>query len=374
MLGPEQRLRAVDRELLDHVDVLAAAVVALARIALGVLVREHAALALEHGLRHEVLRGDHLQRALLALELVADGLGDLGVDLGERALEVVGLQGGHAVTVAQESAAVRRFTSSAACVRELTPSLRSTWLTCVRAVRSLIPSAAAISLFAWPCATRSRISRSRGVSASRSGRDVAGDEPAGGVEREQRGPGQDDPDRPVVARAFVGRERRVVAREPPGGEQRRSSRRRTPARAAAARLATALGQVGEQRIELLARARLGRGVGACRVLVAAQSTGDVVLAEACERVPRSSSLARMAPARAAQQHERASSRDAAATLGVAATVHRRAGHRQRRRAVDASTSTRSRSNSRARTVSRQRRMLGTSTQLTVSRSRCRARG
>ena len=92
VLGAEQRLRAVDRELLDDVDVLAAAVVALAGIALGVLVREHAALALEDRLRHEVLGRDHLERALLALELVTDRLGDLGVDVGERALEVVGLE------------------------------------------------------------------------------------------------------------------------------------------------------------------------------------------------------------------------------------------------------------------------------------------
>ena len=55
VLGAEQRLRAVDRELLDDVDVLAAAVVALARIALGVLVGQHAALTLQHGLGHEVL-------------------------------------------------------------------------------------------------------------------------------------------------------------------------------------------------------------------------------------------------------------------------------------------------------------------------------
>ena len=106
VLGAEQRLRAVDRELLDDVDVLAAAVVALARVALGVLVREHAALALEDRLRHEVLRGDHLQRPLLALELATEGLGDLGVDIGERALEEVGRQIGHRPrTVATASAA-----------------------------------------------------------------------------------------------------------------------------------------------------------------------------------------------------------------------------------------------------------------------------
>ena len=45
VLGAEQRLGTVDRELLGDVDVLAAAVVAGARVALGVLVREHAALA-----------------------------------------------------------------------------------------------------------------------------------------------------------------------------------------------------------------------------------------------------------------------------------------------------------------------------------------
>ena len=55
VLGAEQRLRAVDRELLDHVDELAAAVVALARIALGVLVGQDPALTLQHGLGHEVL-------------------------------------------------------------------------------------------------------------------------------------------------------------------------------------------------------------------------------------------------------------------------------------------------------------------------------
>ncbi len=71
VLGPEQRLGAVDRQLLGDVDPLAAAVVAPPRIALGVLVRQHRALAFEHRPRDEVLRGDHLERALLALELAA---------------------------------------------------------------------------------------------------------------------------------------------------------------------------------------------------------------------------------------------------------------------------------------------------------------
>ncbi len=45
-LGAEQGLDPVDGQLLDHVDVLAAAVIALARVALGVLVGQHRALRL----------------------------------------------------------------------------------------------------------------------------------------------------------------------------------------------------------------------------------------------------------------------------------------------------------------------------------------
>ena len=95
VLGPEQRLGAVDGQLLGDVHPLAAAVVAAARVALGVLVGEHRALAFEHRPRDEVLRGDHLERALLALELAAQDLGDLRIDLRERAVEVVGAQLGH---------------------------------------------------------------------------------------------------------------------------------------------------------------------------------------------------------------------------------------------------------------------------------------
>ncbi len=84
VLGAEQLLGPVDRQLLGHVDELAAAVVALARIPLGVLVGQHRALRLEHRHRDEVLRGDHLERPLLALELEREDLGDLRIDLGQR--------------------------------------------------------------------------------------------------------------------------------------------------------------------------------------------------------------------------------------------------------------------------------------------------
>ena len=91
VVGAEQLLGALDRQFLGDVDLLAAAVVAAAGVALGVLVGQHRADRVEHGLRHEVLRGDHLQRALLAAQLALEDGGDLGVDLGQRrGLEVFG--------------------------------------------------------------------------------------------------------------------------------------------------------------------------------------------------------------------------------------------------------------------------------------------
>ncbi len=66
VLGAEELLRAIDRELLDLVDDLAAAVVALARQSLGVLVGERRPHRLEHGRRDEVLARDELEPVALA--------------------------------------------------------------------------------------------------------------------------------------------------------------------------------------------------------------------------------------------------------------------------------------------------------------------
>src|SRR5438093_8621892 len=82
-LGPEQRLGAVDREGLHLVDELAAAVIPLARISLGVLVGEHRALRLEHRLAHHVLGGDQLEVVLLPLGLPANGGVHRGIGPGQ---------------------------------------------------------------------------------------------------------------------------------------------------------------------------------------------------------------------------------------------------------------------------------------------------
>ncbi len=66
----EQLLAALARQVLDLVDDLAAAVVALAREALGVLVVEPGSERLEDGDRREVLGRDELERLLLAGQLL----------------------------------------------------------------------------------------------------------------------------------------------------------------------------------------------------------------------------------------------------------------------------------------------------------------
>ena len=92
--GAEQLLGALDGERLGDVDELAAAVVALARIALGVLVGHHRALRLEHRPGDDVLRGDQLDLVLLAAELLGDRVGDLGIGFGERGGEESGRAAG----------------------------------------------------------------------------------------------------------------------------------------------------------------------------------------------------------------------------------------------------------------------------------------
>ena len=89
-VGAEQRLGPVAGDVLHHVDVLATAVVAPAGQSLGVLVGQHAALSLQHRARHEVLRRDHLEGVALPAQLLAQQLGDIGVDLGERGGHDVG--------------------------------------------------------------------------------------------------------------------------------------------------------------------------------------------------------------------------------------------------------------------------------------------
>ena len=80
VVGAEQLLDAVDRQLFGDVHVFAAAVVALARVAFGVLVGELAALRFHHQRACVVFRRDQLDMVFLAAVLVGDGLGQFGVE------------------------------------------------------------------------------------------------------------------------------------------------------------------------------------------------------------------------------------------------------------------------------------------------------
>ena len=85
VLGAEQLLGAVAGQVLDDVGEFAAAVIALAGIAFGVLVGEDAAGGFEHRFGGEVLAGDQFELRVLALGFVLDGLVNFGVDFGESA-------------------------------------------------------------------------------------------------------------------------------------------------------------------------------------------------------------------------------------------------------------------------------------------------
>ena len=81
--GAEQPLRAVDRELLDDVGLLATRIVAMARVAVGVFVREQRALRREHARAHVVLRRDELEIGLLPHPLGRERARHVDVEVSE---------------------------------------------------------------------------------------------------------------------------------------------------------------------------------------------------------------------------------------------------------------------------------------------------
>jgi hypothetical protein len=83
VVSGEELLGPGDAEFLGAVHDLAAAVVAPARVALGVLVGQRAAQRGQHGGAGEVLAGDQLQAAAETVQLVEDDAGDLGVERGQ---------------------------------------------------------------------------------------------------------------------------------------------------------------------------------------------------------------------------------------------------------------------------------------------------
>ena len=79
VLGAEEGARPIPREPLHPIDELASPVVATARQAFGVFVREDRRRRFEDRGAYEILGSDQLEPFLLAADLVVDRLGDLGV-------------------------------------------------------------------------------------------------------------------------------------------------------------------------------------------------------------------------------------------------------------------------------------------------------
>ena len=92
--GAEEGLDAVDGDAFDLIDVFAAAVVAAARVALGVLVREYRPLSFHDGRGGVVLRGDHLQALALPGQFGVDEAGDGGIEFGDRSAQFDGFTAG----------------------------------------------------------------------------------------------------------------------------------------------------------------------------------------------------------------------------------------------------------------------------------------
>ncbi len=85
VFAAEELLGAVDGELLDDIDVFAAAVPAFPGIALGVFVREATALRFHDGAAGEVFGGDELDVFALPFFFGLNDVEDFGIDLAKAA-------------------------------------------------------------------------------------------------------------------------------------------------------------------------------------------------------------------------------------------------------------------------------------------------
>src|SRR6516225_11499481 len=80
----EKLLCAFNRQRFGDIDKFAAAIIAAARITLGIFVSQHRALGFEHCPRNDVFACYQLDLRLLALALAGDRRGEFGISLAER--------------------------------------------------------------------------------------------------------------------------------------------------------------------------------------------------------------------------------------------------------------------------------------------------
>ena len=79
ILRTKELLGPLDGQCLHLIHEFAAAIVALARVAFGVLVGQHAALGLKHRLAHNIFRSDKLELRALASQLIIELGGDFRI-------------------------------------------------------------------------------------------------------------------------------------------------------------------------------------------------------------------------------------------------------------------------------------------------------
>ena len=80
----EQLLGAFNGQRFGNIDELAAAIIPASGVTLGIFVRQHRALCLEHGVADDVFRRDHLDLILLTDQLMPDCRCKLGVGIRQR--------------------------------------------------------------------------------------------------------------------------------------------------------------------------------------------------------------------------------------------------------------------------------------------------
>src|SRR5215469_14559688 len=131
MLGAEQLLCPIPRQVLDRIGEFAPAVIALPGIPLGVLVRENRAGGFKHRLAHEILRSDQFQSLVLTPGFVVDGDGDLRISFKKRTVHrilIVHLLASRSVNSDRNlfsacGRSLRRFRSMLRCLPRITHPL-----------------------------------------------------------------------------------------------------------------------------------------------------------------------------------------------------------------------------------------------------------
>jgi hypothetical protein len=90
MLAPEDPASTLAGKLLDDVYILAAAVIAFARVAFSILIGEDRTRGRQYRLGNEVLRRDHFEIICDAALFVGDCSCDFRIDFGKRSVDVTG--------------------------------------------------------------------------------------------------------------------------------------------------------------------------------------------------------------------------------------------------------------------------------------------